>query len=362
MKYLFFDIECADGGKATICSFGYVIADENFKILRREDIVINPQGRFYLTGRAGRPDVHLAYPEATFKRAPAFDRFYNRIKALVESKEYYVVGHSIGDDVTYLNKACARYNLEPLSFEYFDTQRMYRELTGDKKSISLENAFAAFEIDERFRYHQSVEDARATMLLLKALLAKANMSFEDYRTSTDRCTGKTANGKSEWDYTPPMSEGRRLGERGLRGEKGDNVMLRGRRNHTLFLRYLDYGDAIGEKSSKLAGKKVSISMNYETEHFKEMIILAGMIKAAGGEYVLKASTVDIFATFDAIDEDGNPRRCSRREYVKAEIESGRRIEIMALGDLLKLLGTSLEELENATPIDVEYLEDNKYKR
>ena len=362
MKYLFFDIECADGGKATICSFGYVIADENFKILRREDIVINPQGRFYLTGRAGRPDVHLAYPEATFKRAPAFDKFYNKIKALVENEEYYVVGHSIGDDVTYLNKACARYKLEPFSFEYFDTQRMYRELTGDKKSISLEKALAAFEIDERFRYHQSVEDARATMFLLKALLAKANASFEDYRTSTDRCTGKTANGKSEWDYTPPMTEGRRLRERGLRGEKGDNVMLRGRRNHTLFLRYLDFGEAIGEKNNKLAGKKISISMNYETEHFKEMVILAGIIKAAGGKYVLKASTVDIFATFDAIDEDGNPRRCSRGEYVKAEIDNGRDIQIITLDELLRILGTSLEELENAEPIDVEYLADNRYKR
>ena len=182
MKYLFFDIECADGGKATICSFGYVIADEKFKILRREDIVINPQGRFFLTGRAGRPDVQLAYPIETFKRAPSFDRFYNKIKALVENKEYFVVGHSIGDDVTYLNKACARYNLEPFCFEYFDTQRMYRELTGDKKSISLENAIATFDIKEKFRYHQSVEDARATMLLLKTLLEKANMSFEDYRT------------------------------------------------------------------------------------------------------------------------------------------------------------------------------------
>ena len=360
MKYLFFDIECADGGKATICSFGYVIADENFKILCREDIVINPQGRFYLTGRAGRPDVHLAYPEATFKRAPAFDKFYNKIKALVENEEYYVVGHSIGDDVTYLNKACARYKLEPFSFEYFDTQRMYRELTGDKKSISLEKALAAFEIDERFRYHQSVEDARATMFLLKALLAKANASFEDYRTSTDRCTGKTANGKSEWDYTPPMTEGRRLRERGLRGEKGDNVMLRGRRNHTLFLRYLDFGEAIGEKNNKLSGKKISISMNYETEHFKEMVIIAGMIKAAGGEYVLKASSVDIFATFDAIDEDGNPRRCSRGEYVKAEIDNGRDIQIITLEELLRLLGTSLEGLENAEPIDVEYLADNRY--
>ena len=362
MKYLFFDIECADGGKATICSFGYVIADEDFKILRREDIVINPQGKFYLTGRAGRPDVHLAYPEATFKRAPTFDKFYNKIKALVESKEYYVIGHSIGDDVTYLNKACARYKLEPFSFEYFDTQRMYRELTRDKKSISLENALAAFEIDEKFRYHQSVEDARATMFLLKALFEKANTSFEAYRRSTDRCTGKTANGKSEWDYTPPMTEGRRLRERGLRGEKDDNVMLRGRRNHTLFLRYLDYGESVGEKSDKLAGKKVSISMNYETEHFKEMIILAGMIKAAGGEYVLKASTVDIFATFDAIDEDGNPRRCSRGEYVKAEIENGRSIEIITLNELLERLDTTLADLENAAPIDVDYLADDKYKK
>ena len=239
---------------------------------------------------------------------------------------------------------------------------MYRELTGDKKSISLEKALAAFEIDERFRYHQSVEDARATMFLLKALIAKANASFEDYRTSTDRCTGKTANGKSEWDYTPPMTEGRRLRERGLRGEKGDNVMLRGRRNHTLFLRYLDFGKAIGEKNCKLTGKKISISMNYETEHFKEMVIIAGMIKAAGGEYVLKASTVDVFATFDAIDEDGNSRRCSRGEYVKAEIDNGRDIQIITLDELLRLLGTSLEELENAEPIDVEYLADNRYKR
>ena len=84
MKYLFFDIECADGGKATICSFGYVIADMEFNIIKREDIVINPEGRFNLTGREDRPDLQLAYPIATFKRAPNFKHFYNKIKALVE--------------------------------------------------------------------------------------------------------------------------------------------------------------------------------------------------------------------------------------------------------------------------------------
>jgi hypothetical protein len=239
---------------------------------------------------------------------------------------------------------------------------MHRELKGDNKSISLEHALEVYEINERFRYHQSVEDARATMFLLKALLQKADKSFEDYRNSTDRCTGNTENGISAWDYTPPESEYKRLRVNKMKGEKGDNIMLRGRRNHTLFLRYLDYGEGLGEKSDKLQGKKVTISMNYETEHFKEMMILAGMIKAAGGEYVLMASRADVFATFEVTDEEGNKRRCSRGEYVQAQVETGKEIEIISLEDLLSLLGTSFEALEASREIDVEYLLDDKYSK
>ena len=362
MKYLFFDIECADGGKATICSFGYVIADMNFKMIKREDIIINPEGRFFLTGRAGRPDVELAYPKETFFRAPKFPKFHSKLKALLENEEYYVIGHSIGDDVKYLNKACERYGLEPFKFSYFDTQRMYRELKGAGNLISLEHALEENEIDEGFRFHQSVEDARATMFLLKALLKRAETPFEVYKNSTDRCTGSTEGGKASWDYTPPESEHKRLRAKGLRGEKGDNIMLRGRRNHTIFLRYLDFGEGIGEKSDKLKGKKVTISMNYETEHFKEMVLLAGMIKAAGGEYVLKASGADIFATVDMKNEDGTPRRCSRGDYVMAEIEKGREIAVITFDDLLALLGTTREELESMPELDTEYLLDDKYKK
>jgi hypothetical protein len=200
------------------------------------------------------------------------------------------------------------------------------------------------------------------MLLLKALLEKAKMSFEVYKNSTNRCTGSTEGGKATWDYIPPESEYKRLRENQMKGEKGDNVMLRGRRNHTLFLRYLDYGEGLGEKSDKLKGKKVTISMNYETEHFKEMMILAGMIKAAGGEYVLMASKADIFATVDAKNEDGTLRRCSRGDYVKAEIESGKEIEVITFDDLLSLLGTSREELEAKPELDTDYLLDDKYKK
>ena len=362
MKYLFFDIECADGGKGTICSLGYVIADMDFKIIKREEIVMNPESNFNLEGRAGRPDVPLAYPRETFLRSPKFPKFHAKLKLLFENKDYYIIGHAVGNDVNYLNKSCRRYGLEPFEFRFFDTQRMYQQLLGVKKNPSLENALAALEVNEKFRSHQSVEDARATLLLLKALLMKANTSFEDYLASTDRCTGSTEGGKATWDYISPESEYKRPKEDKLKGEKGDNVMLRGRRNHTLFLRYLDYGEAIGEQSDKLMGKKVTISMNYETEHFKEMMILAGMIKAAGGEYVLMASTADIFATVDVKNEDGTLRRCSRCEYVMAEIENGKNIEVITFDDLLALLGTTREELEAMPELDTEYLLDDKYKK
>ena len=116
MKYLSFDIECADGGKATVCSFGYVIADEQFNVLKKEDIVMNPEGKVFLEGREGRPDVKLAYSQARFERAPKFPHFYERIKALLENEEYTVVGHSVSDDVAYLNNACKRYKLPALKF------------------------------------------------------------------------------------------------------------------------------------------------------------------------------------------------------------------------------------------------------
>ena len=103
-------------------------------------------------------------------------------------------------------------------------------------------------------------------------------------------------------------------------------------------------------------------MNYETEHFKEMMILAGMIKAAGGEYVLMASRADVFATFEATDDEGNKRRCSRGEYVQAQIETGKEIEIISLNELLSILGTSIEALEASPELDVEYLLDDKYSK
>ena len=67
-----------------------------------------------------------------------------------------------------------------------------------------------------------------------------------------------------------------------------------------------------------------------------------------------------FATFDAIQEDGSVRRCSRGGYVREAIENGAKIEIVTLDELLALLGTTREELESAPALDIDYLLDPQY--
>ena len=56
MKYLFFDIECANcfDGTGKICEFGYIQTDEKFNILEEDSIKINPCAPFDKKGFAIR--------------------------------------------------------------------------------------------------------------------------------------------------------------------------------------------------------------------------------------------------------------------------------------------------------------------
>ena len=94
MKYLFFDIECSNcfNGKGKVCEFGYVITDENFKIISAQDIPMSPGkgrgNRFHLRDRMAVEDVKLAYDEAYYYEQPELPAFYERSgigKNLVDS-------------------------------------------------------------------------------------------------------------------------------------------------------------------------------------------------------------------------------------------------------------------------------------
>ena len=80
MKYLVFDIECCDGQH--ICEFGYVFIDENFSVLERDYITINPEHKFKLTGREHESDITLAFSEEIYFNSPTFDYYYDRIRSV----------------------------------------------------------------------------------------------------------------------------------------------------------------------------------------------------------------------------------------------------------------------------------------
>ena len=76
------------------------------------------------------------------------------------------------------------------------------------------------------------------------------------------------------------------------------MILKGRENHVLFLRMIDYAEPKSNKIQILKGKKVCISMNYEVDHFKEMIHIIQKIKDAG--FKVKLDTNGCFP--DTLDE------------------------------------------------------------
>ncbi len=176
MKYVFFDIECACVFKnvAKMCAFGYVVADERFQVIEREDILINPKGKFHLTDRKGGQGLVLPYEYEDFKKYPTFPAVYPKIKALLEEKDVYVIGHATRNDVNYLNLETKRYKLPSFKFSYYDTQFFY---------MNCENSFSrqyglqamAEELGVQFTPHRAVDDAYATMRVCEALCKRENV-------------------------------------------------------------------------------------------------------------------------------------------------------------------------------------------
>ena len=120
MKYLFFDIECSVVSKnaAKICAFGYCLVDEQFHILDKQDILINPKGNFHLTDRKGEQGIVLPYKYEDFKTFPTFPALADKIYALLQAEDRLVDGHASMNDVKYLNLESKRFHLPSFSFRF----------------------------------------------------------------------------------------------------------------------------------------------------------------------------------------------------------------------------------------------------
>ena len=180
MKYLFFDIECSNcfNGIGKMCEFGYVLTDDNLKVLKRDDIPMSPgkgrDCRFNLTGRKNEKDLVLAYEHEFYFEQPEFPHFYKRIKNLIEDPDTICFAYSMDNDIAHLYNSCIRYKLEPFNYTCYDVQMFVAKYLQKKGQMNLENAGRRLVSPDclvKLEKHLSRDDAKLEMMIFEAICA-----------------------------------------------------------------------------------------------------------------------------------------------------------------------------------------------
>lgn len=283
MNFVFFDIECASVYRtvAKICAFGYVICDENFHIIEKEDILVNPKGKFHLTDGSGEHGLELPYNYADFKKYPAFPAVYPRIRKLLEDKNNLVFGHSTLNDVKYLDLETNRFKLPPFRFEFSDSQLLYMTAIGDfSRQFGLEYITKDLNVD--FTPHRAADDAYATMRVVEALCRARGVSVLQLEEQLGIIHGSIRNHRVTKPSSKAFEEYCVARDRARR-ERGE------RRNR--FYVYLSRRRA--KKSGKLYGQTFNFSRNLEDD-LDVSLALVSAIYENGGRYTQRLSECDIY--------------------------------------------------------------------
>lgn len=307
MKLVFFDIECACVYKnsAKICAFGYVVCDEKFKILKKEDILINPRGKFHLTDGRGERGLVLPYEYNSFKDYPIFPEVYPKIKKLLEDKNSLIFGHATLNDVKYLDLDAHRYNLPSLNFEFSDSQLMYMTSIGDfTKQFGLSTITSA--LDVTFTPHRAADDAYATMMVVQALCKKHNCTCAQLGSVLGIKTGKISGGK----ITRPDSDGYIKYRENCQKIKEERT-----KRHSEFFRYVNSKHKV--KSHKLDGVVFNFSRELE-DNLKLSIPLIEKIYSLGGKYSHKLADCNVYV---AGNNDNSVRTLSARGSAEISVIS-----------------------------------------
>ncbi len=183
MKYLFFDIECANSfdGICKMCSFGYAITDEKFNVLESKDILMDPESEFdwYLVSKKNAK-AKLAYKPAYYRMFQSFPLQYNEIKKVLTEDYGGIFGYAVNNDLKYIDDALTRYNLPEIDVKAYDLAEMLVEYNNISKGLA--NALKELTNKEHpeLTNHNSEHDAIMTAKLLKNICKKLEVNIEEY--------------------------------------------------------------------------------------------------------------------------------------------------------------------------------------
>ncbi len=292
MKYLFFDIECANcfNNAGKICSFGYVLADENFNVLERNDIIINPKTKFDFRGlKMG--GIELFYDEKEYRKAPDFGFYYPKIKALMTDKDVIVFGHSTVSDAKYILDECSRYNKEPFDYIYVDTFKLIKKIYQRTKGLSLSVLYSEFYPDDfSLVAHKSEDDAYMTMKL-------AQYICKDKKLSLSKLISQNTIAKGEVFFGRTIDNDNSVFAYNKKNNKTKNS------NGRIFEQAKKEQQV--NKSGKYYRKYLCIESDYEKNNFAQMLLIISKLNELGIKYVSNPFYADIY-----VEEDS-----ARREFI-----------------------------------------------
>ena len=306
MKYLFFDIECAGVSKnaAKICAFGYCLTDEKFHILEKQDLLINPQGKFHLTDPKGRQGIVLPYEYDAFKNYPTFVEVEPKIRALLETKDTVVAGHATQNDVKYLNLEAKRFSLPSFQFSFADTQFVYMNKIGEfSRQFGLGKI--AEELGVEFVPHRAVDDAYATMKIAEAMCKEENCSLVELFEKYSITLGRIKN--YEVTQNTSVAQEKYLAEVKRKKEERERVRV-------AFHNFIDREKRKRKKDGKLKGKRICFSHALVLELDKAKMLAQKMFEQ-GGFYAFHAEECDVYVYLDG----ENGQRLKSAEANKARL-------------------------------------------
>ncbi|MDR0462343.1 MAG: hypothetical protein LBG88_03375 [Christensenellaceae bacterium] len=195
-KFLFYDVECATCQKgAKLYSLGFVLTDENFNVIVKEDHLINPcikEWDWYVVKNMSDKGI-----KKQCEAKPNFAEQYPFFKRLLENPDHTICGFSIANDIRFFNQDAERYGLAPIDTKCFDIQSFYNQYSGNKGQKALPKVIAELEIDcTGLREHKSCDDAHGTMLIMKEICKRMNITG---RELTDLCKASQINASKYWN-------------------------------------------------------------------------------------------------------------------------------------------------------------------
>ncbi len=321
MNYIFFDVECANclNGEGKICSFGYVKTDEDFHVIKKKDILVNPNAKFLLGNVRTGEGIKLAYPIYKFQRADTFPRYYQEIKALLEDEDNLCFGFAVHQDVAYLSYSCQRYSLPVIKFHFFDIQKLEQRIYHRKNPSGLDHLVEQFSLLS-FTYHRSDDDALMTMEVFQKLLETNELTVNDALSKYPECI-------SETEYLL-----KKLKEhKALRAKKKEIAEKR-----ALFFKADDYKEDLTHYDKFFWKKSFYFHNAVIVNHIDELIEKKEIFRKKGGK-----ETSDIFHSNYLVLED-------MKDKVKMNIDfKANDIKVITYDKFLKSLGVNAETKHHA---------------